>query len=435
MGWKICFYYFYFIFLIKILSKKFPNFLFEIENLVFLSFISAKKLQKWFEKFKGRKVFILLLAWLNFCMLFLLWIFFNKLIKIKGAKNNGIQSTSSTILIPKCSPLEEFLECGTACPASCSNLNPACTKQCVPGCFCFPGLVRGPGGNCTPISQCPTFSANLFGSNLPMPANLTQRQWNCIANEEHRTCGTPGCEPSCWDPFPNCGSACQEGCYCKLGFVRSPSGACVKFDDCDKQVTGSGKNDHVIKFGSKWSRDLILFWKFSNHFFSTECEGGEAFFHYQKWAPDPKDLSTFVVTRENVSIPECAMICLEKGDCKFAGKKVFEVFLNFFLSFEKIFKIGDFSVFFPANGARFSACRISTNARFPCTADLSTSNKVDIEGPIFIYCLHCGKFSWFFLHRISADFRLIFLNFYRISLDFHEFLWISTDFGEFWIGG
>ena len=37
---------------------------------------------------------------------------------------------------------QEYTECGTACPVTCQNLNPApCAPDCVPGCQCPLGTV------------------------------------------------------------------------------------------------------------------------------------------------------------------------------------------------------------------------------------------------------------------------------------------------------
>ncbi|KAF8383736.1 hypothetical protein PRIPAC_72878, partial [Pristionchus pacificus] len=37
---------------------------------------------------------------------------------------------------------QQFTRCGTACPPTCSNPNPPCTRQCVAGCQCRRGFIR-----------------------------------------------------------------------------------------------------------------------------------------------------------------------------------------------------------------------------------------------------------------------------------------------------
>lgn len=50
---------------------------------------------------------------------------------------------------------EEYLACGTACPATCENYKEVrpCTMQCVSGCFCTKGTVRN-GNKCVGIEEC-----------------------------------------------------------------------------------------------------------------------------------------------------------------------------------------------------------------------------------------------------------------------------------------
>ncbi|KAL3210709.1 hypothetical protein MRX96_008654 [Rhipicephalus microplus] len=60
-------------------------------------------------------------------------------------------------LVPgrRCGPHEQFVECGTACPAVCGKPPPqACTYQCVAGCFCRPGFIRAINGGCVPERLC-----------------------------------------------------------------------------------------------------------------------------------------------------------------------------------------------------------------------------------------------------------------------------------------
>ncbi|XP_076308011.1 chymotrypsin inhibitor-like [Tachypleus tridentatus] len=61
-------------------------------------------------------------------------------------------------------PNEIYLSCGSACGIyTCADvlknrLEPQkfCTLQCIIGCFCGNGLVRGPNGNCISKHACPT---------------------------------------------------------------------------------------------------------------------------------------------------------------------------------------------------------------------------------------------------------------------------------------
>ena len=49
-----------------------------------------------------------------------------------------------------------FTTCGSACPATCSNPNPICTKQCVARCECPQGTVLNEDIKaCVPLEECP----------------------------------------------------------------------------------------------------------------------------------------------------------------------------------------------------------------------------------------------------------------------------------------
>ncbi|XP_050076006.1 chymotrypsin-elastase inhibitor ixodidin-like [Anopheles maculipalpis] len=58
---------------------------------------------------------------------------------------------------PVCGENEVYKQCGTACPATCDNMDTvqACTKQCVAGCFCVDGYVLNDKGQCVPKCLCP----------------------------------------------------------------------------------------------------------------------------------------------------------------------------------------------------------------------------------------------------------------------------------------
>ena len=48
------------------------------------------------------------------------------------------------------------MECGTACPPTCKNPNPYCTRQCVAGCQCPHGTVLDESTDrCVAEQECP----------------------------------------------------------------------------------------------------------------------------------------------------------------------------------------------------------------------------------------------------------------------------------------
>uniref|UniRef100_A0A1W7R7M7 Putative til domain-containing cysteine-rich salivary secreted peptide n=1 Tax=Aedes albopictus TaxID=7160 RepID=A0A1W7R7M7_AEDAL len=69
--------------------------------------------------------------------------------------------TSSASAAPQysseCSdPNTEYLECGSACPLTCRNMNRnfMCITVCRSGCFCRKGLVRNEDNKCIEPSHC-----------------------------------------------------------------------------------------------------------------------------------------------------------------------------------------------------------------------------------------------------------------------------------------
>ncbi|XP_037944082.1 chymotrypsin inhibitor-like [Teleopsis dalmanni] len=54
-----------------------------------------------------------------------------------------------------CGQNEKYTTCGTACPETCTSPpNRVCTQQCIIGCECRSGFVRGRNGKCIPRSRC-----------------------------------------------------------------------------------------------------------------------------------------------------------------------------------------------------------------------------------------------------------------------------------------
>ena len=59
------------------------------------------------------------------------------------------------VVAAACTGNQVFQQCGTACPPTCENPNPAiCTRQCVVGCFCPHGMYRNSNGDCVTLEQC-----------------------------------------------------------------------------------------------------------------------------------------------------------------------------------------------------------------------------------------------------------------------------------------
>lgn len=57
----------------------------------------------------------------------------------------------------ECGELEEYDECGTACPDDCENYQDPfrpCIRICVPDCFCKKGYVRAKNGMCILPEEC-----------------------------------------------------------------------------------------------------------------------------------------------------------------------------------------------------------------------------------------------------------------------------------------
>ncbi|EGT32101.1 hypothetical protein CAEBREN_18217 [Caenorhabditis brenneri] len=115
---------------------------------------------------------------------------------------------------PVCHGNETFTHCGP-CDGFCTNLHPTCEVECDAGCLCNPGYVRDSEGHCIKVEDCPV---------------------QCGANEELNTCYNACEDPKCIASAPGdlcpIPVECVPGCACKRGFVRDPSGKCVKPAAC-----------------------------------------------------------------------------------------------------------------------------------------------------------------------------------------------------------
>jgi len=120
---------------------------------------------------------------------------------------------------------EVYNACGTACPLTCDNYNtpPACTEQCVPGCYCEDGYFRNSKGNCVTKSEC---------------TNQVSQPRCARSHELYTTCGT-ACPLTCDNynnPPTKCTRQCVVGCACQKGYLRDNDGSCVLPAQCKPKV-------------------------------------------------------------------------------------------------------------------------------------------------------------------------------------------------------
>ncbi|KRX21784.1 Serine/threonine-protein phosphatase 5, partial [Trichinella nelsoni] len=127
----------------------------------------------------------------------------------------------------KCGSNEVFMKCGSACPATCDSIRSEniipCTKECVSGCFCKSGYVRASTGECLAPEACGDFFV-------------------CGPNEIYKQCGT-ACPATCEEPNPSCSLICASGCFCLDGLVRTRDGKCVKLEECPASDKMECNND------------------------------------------------------------------------------------------------------------------------------------------------------------------------------------------------
>ncbi|XP_066556499.1 mucin-5AC-like [Amia ocellicauda] len=102
----------------------------------------------------------------------------------------------------KCPQNQLYKECGSSCPATCSNPSAAhiCTKECRSGCFCPPGTVLDDitDKGCVPLLQCPcshngmAFSPGQSHSSACRICTCAGGQWSCQELDCPGTCSVEG---------------------------------------------------------------------------------------------------------------------------------------------------------------------------------------------------------------------------------------------------
>ncbi|GIX68938.1 zonadhesin [Caerostris extrusa] len=255
---------------------------------------------------------------------------------VRGKDGNCIKPSECSI---ECDNAEMYSSCGPACQVSCANFGKPimCTHQCVKGCFCKGGLIRGPRGKCIKPEFCPAVNAvqhaplrvrtrhqlaieNVFGVVFCKPGFVRGPNGKCISsafcptvcglNEEFLACG-PDCPLFCTNytnpQFPETGQRkCVSGCFCKPAFVRGPNGSCIPPTSCPSVC---GENEEHQECGTACPASC------TNHTTpptlpKSVCEGVQRKEEYMDCGPPCPS------TCENVGQFPCAVPCLKGCFCK-----------------------------------------------------------------------------------------------------------------------
>uniref|UniRef100_A0AC34FJB3 TIL domain-containing protein n=1 Tax=Panagrolaimus sp. ES5 TaxID=591445 RepID=A0AC34FJB3_9BILA len=118
----------------------------------------------------------------------------------------------------KCNQNEQWVECATACEASCDKPEDVYYKKMM--------------NKFAVIFVVLIFTAEFAVGQLLWPG---QQSMTCGENEIFKQCANKAnrCEPSCAVPKPMiCTLMCGQGCDCQDGFLRSQNGKCVRPNQC-----------------------------------------------------------------------------------------------------------------------------------------------------------------------------------------------------------
>ncbi|XP_071034610.1 serine-rich adhesin for platelets isoform X2 [Parasteatoda tepidariorum] len=121
----------------------------------------------------------------------------------------------------KCKVNETYYSCVPHCQHTCFNFDsdvPCLPNFCEPGCFCSPGLVIDENGNCVDVKDC-----------FQQACGIDEEWWDCKP-ECHNTCENYARAEACED------TVCNEGCFCREGYIRDVDGSCVDPEECAEPV-------------------------------------------------------------------------------------------------------------------------------------------------------------------------------------------------------
>jgi hypothetical protein len=161
------------------------------------------------------------------------------------------RSSESGSADESCGANEEFIECGSACPTTCQNMDnlpQICPTVCVQGCFCEDGYVRNEKtGECVFTEQCKGCST-VEGKSCVFPFTYNEKEYYQCTGVDHTMmwCAVKGngdynnddtswgnCDPSCSGDKPTITTT--SGIPCVFPFIYKGK----KYNDCTPKDYGT----------------------------------------------------------------------------------------------------------------------------------------------------------------------------------------------------
>ncbi|XP_049876367.1 zonadhesin-like isoform X2 [Pectinophora gossypiella] len=161
---------------------------------------------------------------------------------------SSLLSTEPRVSGSECPADEEYRSC-EPCNRTCDNPNPICPAQCARGCFCRDDLVRDKDGRCVKIENCSHVKRNDSSNKTP------QYQLTCGPHQVYSSCRS--CEKTCSSPIPECSQPCSAGCFCEDGYLKAPSGKCVKLEECPRDKCQDPDEEFVCRYGCEARCDTL----------------------------------------------------------------------------------------------------------------------------------------------------------------------------------
>ncbi|XP_013389196.1 SCO-spondin [Lingula anatina] len=130
----------------------------------------------------------------------------------------------------RCPSDRVWKDCGSACPKSCDDQEPTCSKKCAQGCFCPDDAPYLSNGTCVALDKCPVEN-------------------QCKHGMIYSNC-TSECTATCYRPFPRGCAQCVPGCTCPYNKPFLDNGECVGYQDCSRRHV-CPENQEWVLFGAE----------------------------------------------------------------------------------------------------------------------------------------------------------------------------------------